>query len=220
MPWPAKKAERALGERDDGRGLLVGVDLGVGQAAVVVDHRVTELPAHPHALLGAGAISPAGQLVARAREAPQALGVHLQQVAGARPLKPTDLLTRRRRHPRHAATGQAARHGRVRHLKLGGDQPRAPARPRTRLADAVMHALAAAPRLMMWRGRAILGPRARRPLTVAGRAIAPDPVLHRRDAHAPPGRGLPPREPSIQAELDELDALPARQPPTLVMHPG
>ena len=72
----------------------------------------------------------------------------------------------------------------------------------------------------MRRRRAILRPRPRRPLGVAGRAIAPDPVLHRRDAHASPGRGLATREALIETELDELDALPAGQPPTLVTASG
>jgi hypothetical protein len=37
--------EGALDERGDGRRFLVWVDLGVGQASVVVDDRVAELPA-------------------------------------------------------------------------------------------------------------------------------------------------------------------------------
>jgi hypothetical protein len=53
MPWRAKNPS-APDERGDGRGLLVAVDLGVGQAAVVVDHRVTELP--PDALAHLGAV--------------------------------------------------------------------------------------------------------------------------------------------------------------------
>src|SRR4051812_41346873 len=108
----------------------------------------------------------------------------------------------------------------MRHLKLGGDQPRAPAGPRARRTDAVVDLLAGPGGLVMRRRRTILRPRARRTLGVGGRPVTPDPVLHRRDAHAPPGRGLAAREAPIQTELNELDALPARQPPTLVLHPG
>jgi hypothetical protein len=59
---------------------------------VVVDDRVTELPAHALALLGAGAVPIAGHGVPRGAEARQALGVHLQQITRARPLKPPDRL--------------------------------------------------------------------------------------------------------------------------------
>ena len=55
-----EELERAGNERGDCRGLLVAVDLGVGQAAVVIDDRVAELPANAGAQLGAGAVSVAG----------------------------------------------------------------------------------------------------------------------------------------------------------------
>src|SRR4051812_44350256 len=64
-----EELERALDERDDGRRLLVAMDLGVGQAAVVVDHRVTELPAHALAALGGGAMTIARDGVSRRAEA-------------------------------------------------------------------------------------------------------------------------------------------------------
>ena len=102
----AKEGERALDEGDDGRGALVGVQLGVGQAAVVVDRRVGELLADPARLLGAGPVTVAGDLVAGRDEARKALGVDLDQVARARPLEPAHLLARR---GWAAATARAAR---------------------------------------------------------------------------------------------------------------
>jgi len=215
-----EERKRALDEPGDGRRLLVAVDLGEGQAAVVVDHRVTELPAHAHALLGGGPEAIAGDGVPGRAEARQALGVHLQQIAGARPLKPPHRLARRARPARHPAPREAARDGRVRHPELGRDQPRAPTGPLARLAEPVMDRLAdtGGPAL---RCRGAIGrPRPGHALRVAGRAIAPNPVPHRRHTHAPPGRRLAARATLLQTELDELDPLPGGQPPTLVLHPG
>ena len=85
----------------------------------------------------------AGDLVPGPGEARQALGVHLQQIARARPLKAPDLpRAARRGRARHAAPRQAAADRGVRHPELAGDQPRPPAGPLARLADAVMHRLA------------------------------------------------------------------------------
>ena len=95
MPWPAKNASARSTKAVTVCGALVGVHLGVGQAAVVVDDRVAELPADARALLGAGAVAIAGDLVPGPAEAREALGVHLQQIAGARPLKAPDRLARR-----------------------------------------------------------------------------------------------------------------------------
>ena len=76
-----EELERAGNERGDCRGLLVAVDLGVGQAAVVIDDRVAELPADAGAQFGAGAVSVAGQRVTGTGEACEAFGVHLQQIS-------------------------------------------------------------------------------------------------------------------------------------------
>src|SRR4051812_10072008 len=114
MPFAAKNPS-ALDERDDGGGLLVAVDLGVGQAAVVVDHRVTELSPDAHALLGAGAIAGAGDLVAGPREAPEAFGVHLQQIARARATRSAGRPRAGRSASATGRGGQAARNGRVPH---------------------------------------------------------------------------------------------------------
>jgi hypothetical protein len=215
-----EERKRSLDERGHGRGLLVAVDLGERQAAVVVDHRVTELPAHAGALLGAGAEPIGGHGVPGPAEAGQALGVHLQQITGARPLIALDGLARRRRPARQPAPHQAARDRGVRHPELRSDQPRTPTGPPARRTHAVMDLLADASRLTMRRRGMIGRPRPGRPLGVARGAVAADPVLHRRDAHAPPRRGLVTTKPMLQTELDELDPLPTGQPPTLVLHPG
>jgi hypothetical protein len=136
-----EEPERALDERGDGGRLLVGVQFGVDQAGVVVDDRVAELPADAGLLLDAGGGAIAGHLVPGPGEPGQAFGVHLQQITGARPFEPTDLLAGRPWRARDAAPCQTAADGRVRHAELAGDQPRAPAGPLARGTDAVMHRL-------------------------------------------------------------------------------
>jgi hypothetical protein len=162
----------------------------------------------------------AGHLVAGSREARQALGVHLQQIAGAGPLKAPHRLTWSLGHPRHASSLQAAADRCVRQVELGRDQARTPTGPPACLANTIVHLVADAPRLAVRCRRAI-----RRPVTVpallVGRpAIALDPVLNRRDAHPAKARRFAARHPPIKAKTDQLDALPARQPLTLVVHPG
>jgi hypothetical protein len=108
-----EERDRALGERDDGRGLLVGVQFGVGQAAVVVDRGVCELVADAGALLGAGAEPVAGDRVAGPVEPGEALDVVLDQVPRTGPLKPPNLIARRAGSPRQAAALQTPRDSRV-----------------------------------------------------------------------------------------------------------
>src|SRR5205823_14732940 len=60
---------------------------------------------------------------------------------------------------------------------------------------------------------------ARPPLAVARLPMTLDPVLHRRRRHPPPGRGLAAGHSLLDALLNQLDALPAGQLPTLVRHP-
>lgn len=130
-----KERDRALGKAQDGGGLLVGVQLGVGQPAVIIDRAMSELVADALALLGAGAVAVAGDRVAGPREPGKALDVVLDQRPRARPLKPLHRFPRRRGRAREAAPGQTARDRRVRHPQLCGDQPRTPSRfataPRT-----------------------------------------------------------------------------------------
>jgi integrase/recombinase XerD len=92
----------------------------VGQAAAVVDDRVHELPSHAARTLGAVA----GQRVAGRLEAPEALGVHVQQMARARPLVAHDRRALRRLAARAAAAAQDLVDGRVRPADLVGDPPR------------------------------------------------------------------------------------------------
>jgi hypothetical protein len=113
-----KELKAALGESGDRCGLLVTEQLGVGQAAVVVDDRVRELPADPSGLLLAGPVPIAGDAMTGPCEARKALDIHLQQIARAGPLKAPHLLPRTFRLARNPAPGQAARDGGVRHPEL------------------------------------------------------------------------------------------------------
>jgi hypothetical protein len=64
-----EERDRALEKRGDGGGLLVAVQLAVGQTAVIVDRRVAVLPADLRALLLGGAVAVSGDLVAGTGEA-------------------------------------------------------------------------------------------------------------------------------------------------------
>jgi len=121
-----EEVQRATGKRGDGGCLLVVVDLAVGQPRAVIDDRVHELPANPARALRAVA----GQRVAGRLEAPQALGVHVQQVAGARPLIAEDRRALAGRRARAAAAAQNLVDRRVRpgDLRLIGQPSRAPPR--------------------------------------------------------------------------------------------
>jgi hypothetical protein len=59
------EGERAGNESGDGWGLLVGVDLGVGQTCVVIDYLVAELPADALASLLGAAVAVTRDLVPR-----------------------------------------------------------------------------------------------------------------------------------------------------------
>ena len=77
-PVRGVEGEAAFDEGGDGRGLLVWVELRVGQSRVVVDERVHELVSDSLALFGPGAIADAGDGVPRSREAGKALAVDVQ----------------------------------------------------------------------------------------------------------------------------------------------
>jgi hypothetical protein len=87
----SKERECSTGKRGDRRRALVWVQLGVGQAAVVVDDRVGELPTWAVAFLGEGSKPVAGQSVPGADKARELLDVHVQQIARAGPLVADDL---------------------------------------------------------------------------------------------------------------------------------
>jgi hypothetical protein len=157
--------------------------------------------------------------MARPCEARKALGVQLQQVAWARPLEAAQLVAGRLGSAREPAPLEAARDGRVRDLERRGEQARPPAGAASGLADALVELLRRQPRLALRRRWPIAGPAPRAPLLLGRLAEAVDPVLHRRGRHAPPGGGLAAGHSLVHALLDELDALPSGQPPTLVRHP-
>jgi hypothetical protein len=77
---------------------LVGMDLGVSESRVVVDDRVDVVDAVAPLAVLARAI--AGQTVAGTREAGVLADVHMQQIAGARPLVAVGGLACRPRWPR------------------------------------------------------------------------------------------------------------------------
>lgn len=83
-----------------------------------------------------------------------------------------------------------------------------------------MDLLASPSRLAMRRRRAILREGPADALGLTGLAEALDPVLHRRDADPAIARRFAARHPPIKTQTDQLDALPTRQPLTLVEHPG
>ena len=64
-PEGGEERQGAAGEGDHGVGLLVAVELGVGDPRVIVDDRVAELPADLRAFLGAGAAPVPGDAVPR-----------------------------------------------------------------------------------------------------------------------------------------------------------
>src|SRR5437868_5276671 len=156
----------------------------------------------------------------RRREPGKALGVVLNQVARTRPLKPPNRLPRRLRRPRHLPALQTTRDRRVSHPEFRSDQPWAPTRPGSGFADPVMNELADPARLPNRCRGPVCGPRARRPISIAGLSVAIDPELHRRNADSAPIGGLSTRKTFNKAFLDQLNTLPTGQPPTLVLHPG
>ena len=107
----ASNQASALDERDDRVGLFVGEQLAVGQARVVVDDRVEVVVAERVVALALVAAI-AGDRVTGPPEARIALDVHVQQIAGARPLVADELLARRSRCPRAAMATQDRVNGR------------------------------------------------------------------------------------------------------------
>src|SRR5439155_22223766 len=132
------EGEDALEEGGHGCCFLVGVDLGVGEPGVVVDECVHEVVAYPrlspHPLTGAlRAVT--GDAVARSQETGIAAGVHVQQIAWARPLIAIGRLPLRSRRPREPEATQHLPDRRVREAGRAGDQARPPARLAAAVAD-------------------------------------------------------------------------------------
>jgi hypothetical protein len=97
-----KPVQRPPDERGHGVGALIGVQLAVGQAGVVIDDGVGMLMPTPRLFLGEGLVADSGDGVARSQESGVALGVHMQEVARARPLVPAGRVARRPRSSRKA----------------------------------------------------------------------------------------------------------------------
>ena len=76
MPWRFVEGERAFEEGDDGRSLLVVVDLGVGEPGVVIDDRVHDVEAVQVAAVLASTVT--GDPVAGPLETDVLAGVHVQ----------------------------------------------------------------------------------------------------------------------------------------------
>jgi hypothetical protein len=116
-PVALVEGERALEEGDDGGGLLVVVDLGVGKPGVVVDDRVHDVGAVEVAAVLASTV--AGEAVSGLLEARLLGRVHGQQVARAGPRVAVCRLAHRTRWPRdprppeHLPDGRMAEAGRA-----------------------------------------------------------------------------------------------------------
>jgi hypothetical protein len=78
--------QAAFDKASHGLGLLVSVQLAVGQARVIIDQRVHPLIADPHPYLCAGFVAIAGDGVTGPGEPREALGIDVQQITRARPL--------------------------------------------------------------------------------------------------------------------------------------
>jgi hypothetical protein len=81
-----EEAKRAFEEAGGGRSALIRVDLRVGPAGVVIDDRVHVIDAV--VMVTVLAVAVAGDAVTRPLEARVLADVHVQEIAGARPLVP------------------------------------------------------------------------------------------------------------------------------------
>ena len=173
---------------------LVAVELAVGVAGVVVDERVHPLVADPHPLLGAGAVAIAGDGVAGAGEADEALAVDVQQIAGTGPLVAAAACSRACLGGREMpARLQCSPDGRMRMTGLAGDQPRPPARATPCRADPLAARRRQQPRAAVRPRGAILEAGKRSPLLVRGLRPAPPPLARGRRRDAAASRRLPTR---------------------------
>jgi hypothetical protein len=157
-----EERQGAFDKAGNGRGLLVVVELDVGQAGVVVDDRVRVVVAdagaggHPVAI-ALGAI--AGGAVPRAPEARVAADIHVQQIARAWPLVAIRLASLSRRTARKSVTLEHLPDGLMRLTGRSGDQPRPPTGGLPDRADPRREILRHPPRLVMRAAGAISQPR-------------------------------------------------------------
>ena len=183
----------ALDKARDGRRLLVRVELAVDPASVVVEEGVDKFVSDPHPFLGSAAMPITGDRVTGPCETGEAFRVHVQQIAGTRPLVAAARLARLARLTGDPGPFERPPDGRVRVTGLTCDQPRPPARPPPGRTD---------PRLLIGRQkpRAVVRPRGtilktHKQPTLLGRRFQPaSPPLtrgRRRDAAA--SRRLPAR---------------------------
>jgi hypothetical protein len=126
MAMGGEPRQGALDEAGDGAGALVGVQLDVGEAGVVIDDGVGELVAQPDRPTRTAFSPVAGDGVAGAVKACVAFGVHVQQIPGAWPLVAHDCLTRRPGRTGKAVAGKDRVDGGVGDIDTTCDQPRSP----------------------------------------------------------------------------------------------
>ena len=226
-PMLREEGERPLDESGDGRGLLVGVELDVGEPRMVVDDRVREVVADPRFLPHPAATAMravAGDAVPGLAEAGVAACVHVKQVTGAGPLVAVGRLLDRRRTARETGPLEHLPDRRVRDPRRTRNQTRTP----TGLAPAVADPLLQLSRQQPWRevrtARAI-PQRSCLPTTVKP---ATPPAMRRRRRNTEGRRGRShraptfdrahKREPTCQSELGVSVQIHPRPP--LSVSPG
>jgi len=211
-------AERSLEERDHGRCFLVVVDLGVGEAGMVVDDRVHDVDAVEVSAVLAGAV--AGDPVAGALEARVLAGVHVRQVAGAGPLVAGGRLPRRPRRPGDPRSPEHLPDRRVAETGRAGHQAWAPARRASAGADRLGELGRELPGRAVRPTRAIKQTRPRR-LRLLGRVLpAVPPTMRRRRRHAEGGRGRLQRHPLLDRADERVPASQSELRVTVIRHPS
>src|SRR6185295_10975461 len=143
LPEPVQGAAGEVGHR---LRPLVVMDLCVSEPGAVIDDGVDELPAGPAGAVGA----PAGHGVAGLDKARVALGVDVQEVAGAGPLVAANRPPRLPWPTRAATATQRPVDRCVGDAHLRGDQARTPAGPPAHLAAARLVGLAQHRRAPVW----------------------------------------------------------------------
>jgi hypothetical protein len=208
----------AFEEADDGGCPLVGVDLGVGEPGAVVDDRVHVVDAVTVAAVLARTV--AGDPVAGPLEAGVLACVHVQQVAGARPLVAAGRLPLDSRRPRKPRPSEHLPDGGMGEAGRAGDQPRPPAG----LAAAGTDPLGELGRQLLgrtaWPARTIEQARQRRPCFLVSFLPAVPPAMRRRRRDAEAGRGLLQRHSLGDGGNERETASESELRVTVQRHPG